>query len=86
MLRKKTDFFKGVTAPGLTFLTLIKSYHQNPQEVTSTKFMAKVEAAFEWKPTEEEDLFLISFYAWLKSKMVKKPLYETTLTLVGTIQ
>ncbi len=86
LLRKKTDFFKGVTAAGLTFLTLIKSYHQNPQEVSSTKFMAKVEAAFEWKPTEEEDLFLISFYAWLKSKMVKKPLYETTLTLVGTIQ
>ncbi|NOQ72879.1 MAG: hypothetical protein GQ574_12790 [Crocinitomix sp.] len=86
LMRKKEAFFKGSTAQGLVFLKLIKTYHQNPQLVTSSEFMAKVEKAFEWKPTEEEDLFLISFYAWLKSKMTKQPLYETTLNLVGTLQ
>ncbi|MFT5821756.1 MAG: hypothetical protein ACI8ZM_003010 [Crocinitomix sp.] len=85
LIRKKEFFFKGATVQGLTFLKLIKTYHQNPQLATSKEFIAKVEKAFEWKPTEEEDLFLISFYAWLKSKMTKLPLYETTLSLVGTM-
>ena len=31
----------------------------------------------------KEDLFLICFYAWLKSKMVGKPIYETTLGLLS---
>lgn len=66
----------------LPFLTLVKIYHQNPITANAASFRHQVDQAFEWKPSEQEDLFLISFYAWLKSKMINSPLYETTLNLI----
>jgi hypothetical protein len=38
--------------------------------------------SFNWIEAQQEDIFVMSFSAWLKSKMENKPLYETTLKLV----
>lgn len=85
LMRKKEALFKGANAQALSFLKLVKAYHQNPLQVTEPEFIDTVERAFDWKPAEEEDLFFMSFYAWLKSKMTKEPLYETTLKLVRSL-
>ncbi|WP_299338123.1 hypothetical protein [uncultured Psychroserpens sp.] len=70
----------------ITFIKLIEFYFKNPEEVTSEKFKNKVEHAFDWIDEKQEDIFVMSFYAWLKSKMESKPLYQTTLKLVKRAQ
>lgn len=84
LLRKRGTYFKGANALALPFLKLIETYHKNPEHVKSKAFENKVELTFEWKPAEEEDLFLMSYYAWLKSKMIQKPLYEITMRFLET--
>jgi hypothetical protein len=66
----------------LTFMGFVNNYYENPKMITSEKFKNKVETSFVWVGAEREDIFVMSFYAWLKSKMEKKNLYETTLELV----
>ncbi len=68
----------------ITFLELVKRYYKNPEEVTFEKFYNIVESSFEWISPEREDIFVMSFYAWLKSKMIKKPIFETTLEVIKT--
>lgn len=67
----------------ITYLEFLESYYKNPELVTTEQFKNKVEQSFEWIGPEREDIFVMSFYAWLKSKMEKQPLYKTTLDLVA---
>jgi len=48
-------------------------------------FFKKVEDAFEYLPMEQENIQEVNFYAWLKSKMVKKYYYEVLLELINQI-
>ncbi|MEM6685089.1 MAG: hypothetical protein AAF617_04770, partial [Bacteroidota bacterium] len=66
----------------ITFLKFIKQYYNAPETVTSNAFLQAVEQSFQWKGRVEEDIFVMSFYAWLKAKMQKTDLYTTTLDLV----
>ena len=66
----------------LNFIKLISLYYENPTAVTTSGFKDKVETSFEWIGKEREDIFVMSFYAWLKAKMEQRNLYEVTLTLV----
>ena len=66
----------------IIYINLIEDYYKNPNQVTSEEFFNKVENSFEWIEATREDIFVMSFYAWLKSKMDRKSLYETTLDLV----
>ncbi|NHF60421.1 hypothetical protein FK220_013790 [Flavobacteriaceae bacterium TP-CH-4] len=66
----------------LIFLDFVGRYYENPMIVSTAAFRAKVENAFEWLAPEQEDIFVMSFYAWLKAKMEGKNLYRTTLELV----
>ena len=70
----------------ITYLGFVESYYKNPEQVTSPQFKEKVEQSFEWIGPDREDIFVMSFYAWLKSKMEKQSLYETTLDLVAMVQ
>lgn len=70
----------------LTYLNLVESYYKNPEQVRSKQFMDKVENSFEWLEVKREDIFVMSFYAWLKSKMESKTLFKTTLELVNLAQ
>ena len=49
-------------------------------------FKNKVEDSFEWVGGAQEDIFVISFYSWLKGKMNNTDLYQTTLTLIKQAQ
>ncbi|SDR65826.1 hypothetical protein SAMN04515667_0057 [Formosa sp. Hel1_31_208] len=70
----------------IIFINLIEFYFKKPEEIRSENFKTKVEGAFDWVDEKQEDIFVMSFYAWLKSKMEAKPLYETTLELVKKAQ
>ncbi len=70
----------------LTFVKLISRYYKNPEEVVTQGFKNEVENSFEWLGAAQEDIFVMSFYAWLKSKMEDENLYEVTLKLVGKFE
>ena len=69
----------------LTFIKFVARYYENPQMVTSKLFKEQVESSFQWISTEREDIFVMSFYAWLKAKMEGQSTYKTTLELVSRI-
>lgn len=66
----------------ITYVKHIEYYYKNPFNVTSEEFKKKVETSFIWLDAKQEDIFVMSFYAWLKSKMDKADLYKTTIKLV----
>lgn len=66
----------------LTYLQLIQRYIQYPEEIHAKPFFDTVENSFEWQSHQEEDIFVMCFYAWLKSKMEQTNVYQTTLKLV----
>lgn len=70
----------------ITYLNLVNEYYKTPETITSIKFKNKVEDSFEWVGGEQEDIFVISFYSWLKGKMNNTDLYQTTLTLIKQAQ
>ncbi|WP_298509992.1 hypothetical protein [uncultured Kordia sp.] len=81
--RKYYPFFrKSGEARVITFLKFVKEYYHAPETVTSAEFHTAVAHSFQWKERVEEDIFVMSFYAWLKAKMNKTDLYQTTLELV----
>lgn len=66
----------------ITFIKIVKILYLNPEKATTKDFVKFVDASFNWKLPKQEDIFVMSFYAWLKSKMNNTPLYETTLNLI----
>lgn len=67
----------------LTFVKLISHYYENPKSVLTQKFKENVDNSFNWLGAAQEDIFVMSFYAWLKSKMESRKLYPVTLELAG---
>lgn len=70
----------------IIYLGFVEDYYRHPEKVTSQSFYDEVENSFEWIEAKREDIFVMSFYAWLKSKMEDKPLFETTLSLIDLAQ
>ena len=87
LLSFKRSYFEYLKKIGqervIRYLSLVEDYYKNPQQVTSESFFNKVENSFDFIKSEYEDIFVMSFFAWLKSKMEQRPLYETTLELVN---
>ncbi|OUS00504.1 hypothetical protein A9Q86_11080 [Flavobacteriales bacterium 33_180_T64] len=85
--RSYFDYLKQINQERvITFVNLVVFYFKYPEKITSTNFKHKVEHAFDWIDEKQEDIFVMSFYAWLKSKIESKPLYETTLNLIKRAQ
>ncbi len=81
--RKHLSYLKQIKQQRvITYLSLIEHYYKNPKSIQTEGFKNKVKGSFEWVEKEKEDVFVMSFYAWLKSKMENKKLYHTTLELV----
>lgn len=84
--RFSRNFNKKLIAIGerrvLVFMELVKELYGEPNIASTSSFKEKVENSFDWLGREQEDIFVMSFYAWLKSKMENRKLYEVTLDLV----
>ncbi|WGH76495.1 hypothetical protein P8625_04870 [Tenacibaculum tangerinum] len=70
----------------ITFLKLVEQYYKNPASATTSDFFDLVERSFVFVEAKQEDIFVMSFYAWLKSKMIQQPIYEVTLALIEKVQ
>ncbi|MEO4003990.1 hypothetical protein [Flavobacterium sp. CAU 1735] len=64
------------------FLLLVEKYLDAPESFASLTFRNQVKNAFQWKSYRKEDIFVMSFYAWLKAKIEKTDIYTVTLQLV----
>jgi len=67
----------------ITYLSFVETYYKNPKIVTSQKFKELIENSFVWVEAQREDIFVMSFFAWLKSKMDGSDLHQTTLELIA---
>ena len=68
----------------INYLKLVETYYKNPEIATSVEFYEKVEKSFNWIDREKEDIFMMSFFAWLKAKMTKQDVYLVTLDLINS--
>lgn len=65
------------------FIRFIKRLINNPNEVSTEKFAKDIEEAHMGWPGYKEDIQAITFFCWLKSKMLKRDYYEV---LVETLR
>jgi hypothetical protein len=68
----------------IIYLKLVEIYYKSPEKVSSKEFYNKVETSFNFIDKEKEDIFMMSFYAWLKAKMTKQNVYLVTLKLINS--
>ncbi len=71
----------------LEFLKVALTYYNDPKIIRDSKFLDRIQTSLKISSTtnqsrQEEDIFEMSFYAWLKSKVEGTSLYNTTLTLM----
>lgn len=66
----------------ITYLNFVETYYKDSEQTITLNFKNKIRESFEWIGSKKEDIFVMSFYAWLKSKMENQPLYNTTLDLI----
>lgn len=66
----------------LEFLSLASHYFYHKETIAPDVFMLKVKKTLASLHREKEDLFVLSFYAWLKAKVLKADLYKTILEVV----
>lgn len=66
----------------MDYVNLVAAYYHNKQSIQSEGFEKKLDAILNID-NKEEDLFAISFYAWLKSKMESKNTYTTCLDYIN---
>ena len=65
----------------LEFVKLISIFYYKKQDIYSEEFKLKVDELLKIK-SKEEDVFTLSFYAWLKSKLNNSELYATCLEYI----
>jgi hypothetical protein len=65
----------------LEFVKLVNQYYNDPKIVAEKKFMKRVDSLLV-KSTEIEDIFTISFFAWLESKIKNRAVYPVCLEYV----
>jgi hypothetical protein len=63
------------------YLQVLKLFLNQPDLILHKNFMQIIDTTLEFVPIEQEDLQAMSFYAWIKAKMLKRPYYEVLLEL-----
>lgn len=63
------------------YLLLLKNMADQPNAVESSAFFQQVEQSLEFESFENTDIQAMSFYAWLKAKMLRRPYYDVLLEL-----
>jgi hypothetical protein len=61
------------------FMKFIKVLIANPERATAADFAKEVAQANMAWPDHKEDTQAMTFFCWLKSKMIRKPYYEVLL-------
>ncbi|MEW7277759.1 hypothetical protein ABW636_04110 [Aquimarina sp. 2201CG1-2-11] len=69
----------------LRFLSLTMSFYHNRDLANNKNFIFKIKNTLLKDSTEQEDIFTLSFYIWLKSKVEKTDFYKTTLEMIQQV-
>jgi len=69
--------------PVLRYLECVRAIIEEPAVVRQPEFAQRVAAIPAFISSEREDLQVLSFYAWLKARVLGRPYYETLLWLAG---
>ena len=64
------------------FLKTLETIYTYPEEIKGIRFRESVKRLFTSENKEKEDIFMVSYFAWIYSKTINKPLYQTTLELL----
>lgn len=64
------------------FLKVFTKIASDPNCIGDDRFRESVKKQFTSTSLKNEDLFMLSFFAWIKATLAKTPLYETTLALL----
>ncbi|WP_426429405.1 hypothetical protein ACPX19_07565 [Winogradskyella sp. HB-48] len=82
--RKYTSYLKQINQSRiLNFVNYAERLYQKPETKMDTDFSSKLKSTFESNTISKEDIFVLSFYAWLKNKTEDSTLYNTTLNLIN---
>lgn len=65
------------------FINFIEKFFIDKSIINTEKFLTDIENKLIVSNHKKEDIFMISFYAWLKSKFTNQNLYKTTLDLAS---
>lgn len=83
--RKYTSYLKQINQSRiLNFVNYAERLYQKPETMMDINFSLKLKSTFESNTIHKEDIFVISFYAWLKNKAEGNNLYNTTLNLINS--
>jgi hypothetical protein len=63
----------------LIFMRFVKTIIEQPERVAAPEFAIEVDKANMAWPDYKEDTQAITFFCWLKSKMIRRPYYEVLL-------
>ncbi|WP_124979113.1 hypothetical protein [Nonlabens xiamenensis] len=64
------------------FVKVLVTYNQQPDQLREAAYQQKIQQLMMKQDLWREDLFSISFYAFLKARMEKKSIYQATLELI----
>ncbi|MEL6651034.1 MAG: hypothetical protein AAFQ87_09560 [Bacteroidota bacterium] len=72
-------------AKAKTFLNVIRKMIHEPEQFQRPEIYDQIRQQFPIKTAEKEDLQEMSFYAWLKARLLGENYYEVLLELVGRV-
>ncbi len=85
--RRYTSYLKDIGQERIiSFLSYAEAFYINSEATKNKDIETQLKMTFEWSLVYEEDIFVISFYAWLKNKFEKNSLYVTTQKLIKSTQ
>ncbi len=64
------------------FLKMLDIVYRHPEKVEEVRFRESIKTLFTTENSAKEDIFMMSYFAWLLSKNSKNSLYQTTLNLL----
>ncbi len=64
------------------FIKILEIIHKRPEEVKTIRFRESIKRLFKTENRAKEDIFMLSYFAWVLSKTNSKTLYQTTLDLL----
>jgi hypothetical protein len=66
------------------FMGFVKTFIEKPEVIHTAEFAEKVDQTIVRLPGDQEDIQAMTFYCWLKSKMVRKDYYEVLIETIST--
>tara|TARA_B110000285_G_scaffold58438_1_gene66863 strand:- start:413 stop:1894 length:1482 start_codon:yes stop_codon:yes gene_type:complete len=78
----RTYFKKAEHIQAMEFLKLAQKFYNDEFVVNSDDFKKSIKDSLLFRGVEQEDIFTMSYYAWLKAKIEGQNIYDTTMEMI----